>query len=41
MEIDGKYRKMVAGIRLPLAAKVFIPPETLLVRPGKLPLADR
>jgi hypothetical protein len=25
---------MVAGIRLPLAAKAIIPPETLLVRPG-------
>ena len=26
----GNYRKLVAGIRLPLAAKVFIPPEILL-----------
>jgi hypothetical protein len=25
---------MVAGIRLPLAAKAFIPPATLLVRPA-------
>jgi lactoylglutathione lyase len=30
VEIDGKYRQVVGAIRLPVAAKAFIPPKSLL-----------